>query len=159
MIVKLCNNLYTGSTEGLVFTGKDWFIVSATQRLHYYHLGWTKDTVDKASKDYLYRTFKNRLTLNWVDGPKHLFEWYTPDKFAYFLDLLESNVQSRKVFIHCDQGKSRGPSLALLFMAKRLGTISSVSASHAHNDFLKKYPSYSPGGIFNFLNDNWGKLY
>ncbi len=158
MIKQLCKHLYVGSTAGLIFTNKDWFIVSTAQTLHYYYLGWTLGLSNKNSKHYLYHHFNNKLTINWVDGPKHLFSWYTPDIFKFFLDLIEEKYKQQKVFIHCDQGLSRSPTLCLLFMAKRLNLISNLSAEHAFNDFIKIYPQYGPGGIFEFISENWEKL-
>jgi hypothetical protein len=159
MIFKICNNLYTGSAKGLIFTNKtEWFIVGASQIFHYYRLGWKLGYPDKASLHYLIHEQSNYLTLNWVDGDKRLFLWYDEQKFKQILDIIENKYKTKKVFIHCDLGESRGPSLTLLFLAKRLGIISNASFEDAKGDFLKLYPQYKPAGIGDYLADLWYKI-
>lgn len=156
MILKICNNLYTGSAKGLIFTNKiDWFIVSASQIFHYYKLGWKLGSPDKSSSKYLLNEQENFLTLNWVDGDKHLFLWYDQQKFKQILDIIELKYKNKKIFIHCDLGHSRGPSLTLLFLAKRLNFISNESFNSAKLDFIKLYPQYKPAGIGEYLTEKW----
>jgi predicted protein tyrosine phosphatase len=75
------------------------------------------------------------------------------------LNFIEKNIQSKKVMIHCNQGLSRAPTLALLFLAKRAKIINNKSYQKAKEDFLKLFPNYQPGtGIQIYLTTYWNKL-
>jgi predicted protein tyrosine phosphatase len=67
--------------------------------------------------------------------------------------------EGRKLLIHCNQGESRAPSLAMLFMAKGLSAINNVSYESARSEFEKLYPRYNPGkGIETYFSRNWALL-
>ncbi len=67
--------------------------------------------------------------------------------------------QNRRILINCNQGESRAPSLALLFLAKYRNEISSESFDSAKLDFLRIYPYYQPGqGIQTYLREKWNDL-
>lgn len=100
----------------------------------------------------------NDLYLNMIDPP---IESLFPDElFQAFLPFAAEIWDSpKRLLIHCNEGLSRSPSLALLFLAKHIGAISNDSYEEARRDFYKLYPHYSPGGgIQTYLNANWRKL-
>jgi protein-tyrosine phosphatase len=57
------------------------------------------------------------LYLNLIDPPTPLFQL---ESFRHFFGFMYANaqLQRRPVLIHCNQGNSRAPSLALLYLAK-----------------------------------------
>jgi predicted protein tyrosine phosphatase len=58
------------------------------------------------------------LYLNIIDPPVPLFK---PPLFSSFLVFADKHWRSgKKLLIHCNQGESRAPSLALLFLEKKL---------------------------------------
>jgi predicted protein tyrosine phosphatase len=60
--------------------------------------------------------------------------------------------------IHCDQGLSRGPSMALYYLAF-MGAISNTSYYRAYSDFKQLYPSFAPNtGIREFMSEWWPAL-
>lgn len=107
--------------------------------------------------NYLVLERKNNLFLNMIDPPQPLFMM---PLFTDFLRFTKNHWNNgKKIFIHCNKGESRAPSLALLFLAKVIGKISNVSFEKAKEEFLKIYPYYTPGiGIQIYLRDNWGKF-
>lgn len=97
------------------------------------------------------------LYLNIIDPPVPLFKI---DTFAHFLLFAgEHYDRGASVLIHCNQGESRAPTLALLFLAKHLGMIPNGSFSDAKEAFASLYAGYRPGaGIQQFLTTNWAMV-
>lgn len=97
------------------------------------------------------------LYLNIIDPPVPLF---MPLLFIRFMNFSTKHWnEGRKLLIHCNQGESRAPSLALLFMAKSLSAISNNSYYDARSDFEKIYPNYKPGkGIEIYFAKHWNSL-
>ncbi len=104
--------------------------------------------------NYLVLERKNNLYLNMIDPPQPLFKM---PLFTEFLKFVKHHWNEEKnVFIHCNKGESRAPSLALLFLAKEVGEISNESFGNAKEEFKKIYPYYTPGtGIHIYINENW----
>jgi len=71
-----------------------------------------------------------------------------------FID--EALSKDLKVLVHCDRGESRSPSIALLYMAARLGELPTDSLEAAEEKFRVIYPHYNPQpGIREHLRQNW----
>ncbi len=154
----LNTNLYVGAINDFSnVNDDDWAIVHATQTIHYQIFGWnrTSNKPNKNHPNYIYYEKDNRLSLNWVDGGASLYEWSGNGTFIKILNFIEKWLPQRKVLVHCDQGFSRSPSLCLLFLAKRTKSISNASYQDAKTDFLRIYPEFSPGGIGDYIKDNW----
>ena len=99
----------------------------------------------------------DNLYLNLIDPPVPLFKLASFEHFLKFAGDRYSKDES--LLIHCNQGFSRAPSLALLFLAKRLGAIGNGSFNLARSDFESLYPEYQPGkGIETFLSEHWREL-
>jgi len=151
-------NLYIGSRADLPQTNsQDWAFVHATQTIHYALMGWDRkqNKPNKKHPNYIIWEQGNTLSLNWVDGPAHLYEWSGPAMFTKVLDFIDKWIGQRKVLINCDQGHSRAPTLGLLYLSKRAKSISNESFDSARNDFVKLYPNYLPKGIGGFVNNKW----
>ena len=87
--------------------------------------------------NYLVAEHASDLFLNIIDPPVPLFKSHS---FTSFLLFAEANWNNGKqLFIHCNQGESRGPSLVFLFLAKRLFAINGSSYQLAREDFSLIY--------------------
>jgi hypothetical protein len=110
------------------------------------------------------------LVLNLIDPPVPLFQLLS---FQTALDFLDRWMYHQcdpdgkgpgyptgpGVIVHCNQGLSRAPSLALLWLAKRAKVIESSDFARAATEFAFNYPAYQPGkGIETFLRANWDLL-
>lgn len=97
------------------------------------------------------------LYLNIIDPPVPLF---MPALFSSFLNFAQKHWDAgKRLIIHCNQGESRAPSLALLFLARGLSVIEDSSYVAARSEFQKLYPRYQPGkGIQTYFTQNWAKL-
>lgn len=97
------------------------------------------------------------LYLNIIDPPLPLFKLET---FTSFLEFATVQYGSgAEILIHCNQGESRAPSLALLFLAKRLNAIPKSNFAEAKQAFSLLYSTFTPGlGIERFLSEQWGAI-
>jgi hypothetical protein len=107
--------------------------------------------------NYLVLRRGDHLYLNMIDPSRPLF---MPESFRAFRDFAAERWRAgRELVIHCNQGESRAPSLALLFLAKDLGVLPADTFEAARAGFLPLYPRYKPGrGIETFLTENWAAL-
>ena len=91
--------------------------------------------------NYLWLQRPQDLYLNLIDPPVPLFKI---ESFRCFLTFATAQYRDgATLLIHCNQGESRAPSLALLFLAKHLRAIPSGSFSEAKEAFSMLYPAYS----------------
>ncbi len=117
---------------------------------------------DTKSDTYLADSFqengREHCLLNMIDPPAPLF------KLAMFEKAIAwARVQilaGKRLMIHCNEGKSRAPSMALVIAAHLLGIIPSASYEAAIAEFENQTGiPYEPGaGIRRFLADNWQAL-
>ena len=154
----LNTNLYLGSKFDLPFTNDtDWSFVHACKTSHLARLGQQYN----ASPYYIMFEEDNHLYINWVDAPlPKMFDWQGQgiSNFTKVLNYIDSFIQSKKVFVHCDQGQSRSPAIAMLYLSKRLKSISH-NFIEAKIEFAKIYPDYfSESGITKFIELNWDKI-
>lgn len=136
-----------------------WAVVHATQSVHYPLMGWDR-RFNKPPKDhpnYIIWKDNNRLSLNWVDGGAFLYDMSGPETFMQALDFIDKHYPDNKIMIHCDQGQSRSPTLAMLYMAKRLSAIPDDFYG-ARNAFTQLYPGYAPGGIAEYVASHWSEI-
>ena len=93
------------------------------------------------------------MAVNLVDAQES--KYFNPDLIKEVVKkILYLLINKKTVYIHCNQGESRAPSLALLVL---LG-LHAVSEDYsvAVKQFKMIYPNYNPGkGISDFLTENW----
>jgi predicted protein tyrosine phosphatase len=101
----------------------------------------------------------DRLYLNWVDARESKYFDYNNGGVGVVckvLDFIEGKIKTKKVFVFCDMGISRSPSIAMLYMAKRAKVIGDSNYYTAKHDFEKVYFDYEPNtGIETFLKNKW----
>ena len=107
--------------------------------------------------NYLVKEDEYNLFLNMIDPPAPLF---MPPLFTSFLTFTNTHwSEGKRILIHCNQGESRAPSLALLFMAKCRSALNNDSYEAAKKDFESIYPNYNPGkGIQKYFSVKWDEL-
>jgi hypothetical protein len=121
---------------------------------HRQAVGYQKHLPD-THPHYLVYERGHHLFLNMIDPPQPRFMM---PSFLAFLGFVDREIPDREVLIHCNQGQSRAPSLALLYMAKRLRSIPDESYDLAAEAFRSQFP-YRPGeGIRRWLAMNWQKI-
>jgi hypothetical protein len=94
------------------------------------------------------------LFLNMIDPPVPLFKI---ESFALAKDFLDTH-RDREVVIHCNQGESRAPTMAVL-CARWRGLHALNTWKDATALLSERYPVFRPGrGLSTFMETHWGAL-
>jgi len=157
-------NLYVGTTDEASHTlmqQDDWRLVNVAKTLHLELHRWLKP--DRNSPYYIIHETSHWISVNWVDSPDPRFFNYLNNGIKVVEQVLafiqKSLEEGKKVLITCDQGQSRSPSVALLYLAKVSCTLPDTSFREASIEFSKIYPAYKPAiGISSFLTENWSQI-
>lgn len=151
-MVEVLTNLYVGNTDDCNKTnGFGWAIIHACKDPCHRRIVNYTNNLPSSHANYLVHKKENHLALNIVDMKQELFSECTNKIMKAAMLFIEENINKYKILIHCNQGMSRSPSIALLYMA-RLGVISNLSYKEAAIDFKQKYKNYNPGnGISTYL--------
>ena len=104
------------------------------------------------------RRGETHLYLNIIDPDAPLFRH---EVFQAALAFIDERIPRGPVLVHCNQGVSRAPSIALLWLAKRTKVLDKAATfQDARASFVAGlYPAYAPGqGIVTFLTEWWERL-
>lgn len=127
--------------------------VHACKTCHQKTVGYV-GSLNKTNPFYLSYQQKDNLYLNIVDSDRPLFYL---DTFKIFFEFAKSHYG--KMIIHCDQGTSRAPMLAMLWLAKE-SVIRNNSYECAYVDYckLKNFTFLPNKGIKLFVQKYWKEL-
>ena len=128
-----------------------WAIVHAAKEpFHREMLGYTTRAAPKDDPEYLWGIRGNRLILNLVDAadPAYIPESLISQAVAF----VELHRKIGNVLVHCNQGRSRSPTIAMLALAPNLEPDYEDSLAA----FGGRYPDYAPAiGMRDFARSNW----
>lgn len=150
--------IFVGGTDASSLRhDSDWAVVNTAKNVHCEILNWD-NRPPRDHPNYLVLERDQLLSFNWVDGPAHLYNWSGSAAFVRALDFIDRWYHSKSVLIHCNQGQSRSPTVALLYLAKRLCIIPDSSFAAARAEFQLLYPSYNPAGIADYVSSHWSEI-
>lgn len=129
-----------------------WSVVHAAKEpYHRETLGYTTRAAPKDHPEYLFAFRGHRLFMNLVDAadpayiPKALID-------VAILFMEDADRQGRKLMVHCNQGRSRSPTLLMLLIAPLLP----ADFTEAEEKFKTLCPDYAPAdGMRIFAMVNW----
>ena len=158
-MIEVFGNLFVGSQEDEAATRRQsgWYVIHACKDpYHRQALGYVGRGAPKNHPEYLIAAREGRLILNLVDAENVA---YIPAEIIdAALLAVHQNINSSKVLVHCNQGFSRSPTIALLYLAKFTDLFRSMDHSAAVQEFRRIYPAYAPaGGMAEYARLNWGK--
>lgn len=156
-MIEVFSNLFVGNEADAsnVLHTPGWYIVHACKEpFHRQALGYKGRGAPKEHPEYLIAERDGRLILNLVDAPDSA---YIPKEIMdAAVDAIHKNISKKKVLVHCNQGMSRSPTIALLYLAKYTNIFSSDDFAIALARFKKLYPAYAPAnGVAMFAQENW----
>jgi predicted protein tyrosine phosphatase len=156
---EIFKNLFIGTELDCSFTiSPDWSIVHACKNPCHVNAVSYKGSLPSTHPNYLVMVKEEHLFLNIVDMENELSPFYTNPIMKSAIAFIEKHIATKKILIHCNQGLSRSPSIALLYLAIK-GFIANDSYTDAVGDFRKMYPVFNPGrGISLYMNNNWGVI-
>ena len=157
-MIEVYTGLFVGDEDdySAIANEEHWAIVHACKNPFHVEIVGYKGSLPNTHPEYRVARRGSRLALNIVDAPN-------PALFSRELLIIpaldfidEQRKLGKLVLIHCNRGESRSPSLALLYLAKRLKAIPSTTFFDAEQAFIALYPSYSPKtGIRGHIQQNW----
>ncbi len=158
-MIEVHHGLFVGSQSDLesgIFEPDSWAIVHACKEPHHREaLGYKGRAADKTHPEYLLARRGHRLILNLVDveDPR----WIAPEIMDAAVTFIHENLTAdRSVLVHCNQGCSRSPSIAMLYIAMHTTRLPRSSYDQAKDVFVEIYPPFAPaGGMDGFLRDRW----
>lgn len=122
---------------------------------HRKHVGYKERSIPDGHPMKLTAEAPYNLYLNLVDMPQEFLVHYTHPIIEKAISFIKTHIQERSVLIHCNQGKSRSPSIGMAYLAHQ-GIIPNASFPEAEQAFIKIYDKYEPGlGIRSYLQKNW----
>lgn len=165
-MIEVYPNLFVGSGADLIYTDdgnsgvKDgWYVISAAKDpWHREALAYKTQAAPKDSPEYLLLVRGNRLILNLIDPPDPA---YIPDAIVRAsIDAISNALKAgEKALVHCNQGNSRAPTLALLWMRRcspMSHFLSRMDWDTAKAAFTELYPPYAPGkGMEEYARNHW----
>ena len=157
---EVCNDLFVGNQDDYEYNIKnninDWYVIQACKEpYHRQALGYTGRGAPKNHSEYLIAKRGNRLILNLVDvnDPSYVAKEIIDEAISFIKDGIKSN---KKVLVHCNQGMSRSPSIAMLYLAIHTDLLDKNSFEESEKIFKEIYPNYVPAnGIRQFMINNW----
>ena len=141
--------------EKIVAGQSGWAVVHACRTYHRMVVGYRIRNVPVSHPDYLIARRENRIMLSLDDLPIATFiRKEMIDETLDFIDQMRND--GFNVLIHCMQGRSRSPSITMLYLATRLHVLPDSSLEAAERQFRHIYPRYAPNrGIREHLRRNW----
>lgn len=157
-MIEIYKNIFLGNGRDCSSGDKEKWAIIHSCKHPCYHRSVGSKILPKNHKNYLVHEKENDLYLNMVDID-NLLKIHMKPMLVAALKFIEENIPSKKILIHCNQGKSRSPAIVLLFLAKRNKTINNESYSKAKEEFIKLYSFYQPGkGVDDYLNKYWDEI-
>lgn len=153
------DNLFIGAENSCRTTrgNEDWAVIHACK--HPCHQNKVGRQVGQNHPNYLVLEEETDLYLNMVDMDRKQQHQFMEPMISAALDFTGQHIDSHNILFHCNQGQSRSPSLALLYLAKRDNQITDESYTEATTQFQQLYPKHNPGrGIRLYLEDYWNQI-
>jgi predicted protein tyrosine phosphatase len=156
-MIEVFPNLHVGSErDEQSFRGQArWFFIHACKEpYHRQALGYTGRAAAKTHPEYLIARRNYRLILNLVDVDNPSYISFEIIDAA--LDAIKDNIQQSRVLLHCNQGQSRSPSIALLYLLKHTDRLTQMDMVAAIAAFRAIYQSYAPArGMAEYIRLHW----
>ena len=125
-MIEVYRNLFIGSRidyETIVSGQPGWAIVHACKQYHRHTVGYKLWNVPRQHPEYLLARRANRIMLCLLDLPvSHFIKKEMIDQTLDFID--DAYNSGLKVLIHCIHGRSRSPSITMLYLASRQHVLS-----------------------------------
>ena len=156
-MIEVCQNLFVGSEydEQQIRNQPGWFFIHACKEpYHRQALGYTGRAAPKTHPEYLMAKRGNYLILNLVDANDA--SYISREIIDAALEFIHSNIKERKVLLHCNQGCSRSPGIAILYLLRHTDAFRGHDMEAAILLFREIYPPYNPAqGIADYVRTNW----
>lgn len=156
---EIYDGLYVGDDRDCQTAPSDWAVVHACKHSCHQDAVGYQGSLSSDHPEYLVADREADLYLNLVDMDRPLSHEYTEPIIEAAFDFINIHLPDREVLIHCNQGQSRSPALALLYLVKREEVIPNEDYATAKAAFSERYPAFVPGnGVDSYLRKYWMQL-
>jgi len=146
MIQKISSNLYVSDMQGCKRNNKEDAILHCCKHPCFENAVGKK--IGKDHPNYLSYENGNDLYLNIIDPD--FSTYFYKETFDIALRFIDKHIKERKVVLHCNEGMSRSPQIAMLYLFRNM------NYRDAQNRMLDIYNDYNPSiGIDEWLGYNW----
>jgi hypothetical protein len=166
-VIEIYPNLFVGSQNDLIhadsgigIVSPGWFVITAAKEpWHREALGYKTQGAPKDHPEYLIAERERRLILNLVDAPDPAY--IREEIIERALDTIDVALDAGdKVLLHCNQGNSRAPTIALLWLRFRCAVTRPFLARMTFHDaceaMAERYPGFDPaGGMLGYARAAW----
>lgn len=147
-MIQVFENIYCGSQADYesIASSDEWAVLHCCKEPHHRKLaGYSGQALPQSHLHYPYIIKGHRMALNLVDMDtfSSKFAEFNYKMFSDAFDFLNQWRTERNLLIHCNQGESRGPSLALLYIST-LGAFGYAGFEESKVAFVKIYPRFNP---------------
>lgn len=160
---ELIENIFIGDDKDYndLYDKKDWGILHCAKHpFHCQFVGYSGN-LPNTHKDYAYKRKDNEMALNLVDLDFFSFNYldFNREMFIQAFKFLDEYYDNGKpILIHCNQGLSRSPSLAMLYMATK--GIGYEDFEKTIKEFKLLYPKYEPKkNIYETIKALWKEFF
>lgn len=158
-MIEVAPNLFVGAAddEAAVRDDPEWYIISAAKEpWHRQALGYTGRGAPKDHAEYLSAIRPGRMILNLVDAQDSAY--IPPSVVQAAIDIIYAALHNTacKVLVHCNQGQSRAPTIAMLYLGQHDERFQHLNYDDAVAEFTKIYLPYAPAkGMADYARANW----
>ena len=155
-MIEVHPNLFVGDDSDAANVGGEpgWFVVHAAKEpYHRAALGYTGQGAPKGHPEYLFAHRDGSIALNLIDGPEPAM--IPREAITEALRSIQHNITNgRKVLVHCNQGRSRSPTISLLWMCLYTTKFDDCDFDQAVARFTEIYPAFAPAaGMAGYARD------
>lgn len=135
--------LYVGNQNDLYGLSDDFNIVHAAKEP--FHRSLIGFQGSKCPEDKYFYEDDKRCSLCIIDFPKEFqWGWFPEDMLKSTMEFIDKSLADGKnVLIHCNQGMSRAPSIAFMYLVSR-GLMKEDTFENNLKYFIELYPEYRP---------------
>lgn len=152
-MIEVLPNLFVGDETDCAPFPEDWFVVHACKEpCHRAALGYSSRAAPKDDPEYLAAIRGNNLVLNLIDADDAK---YIPADMVRLAvsQIVSSYLAGKKILVHCNQGRSRAPTILLLAIRKLVPMLPVIESLA---QFRELYPAFNPApGMYSFILQEW----
>lgn len=158
-MLEVAPGLYVGAMYACSLDTSDRAIVHACKvPCHQQAVGYA-GSLPRSHPEYLVAPRGNHLYLNIVDMVVRQEHRFMAPILGAALDFIGAWYGKLPVVVHCNEGRSRSPTIAMLYLAKRAGRLPDEGVAKTVKAFSRLYPPYDPGqGLASYLRRHWDDI-
>jgi len=155
-MLEIYHNLFVGSQSDYesLSIGENDFVLHAAKEPYHRAFVWYTWNCPKDHPEYLKAVRGKEIALNLVDAKES--KYFNLDLiFQAVKDILRIlTFTQSKIYVHCNQGESRAPSIGLLVLVGL--NVLDPDYDVAMKQFQSIYPNYNPNQwVKDFIKENW----